>query len=154
MLQQRVNQINSEIQSKNRNQRDISEELVCLSLIVNTLDYLSDTLSALQGKLKNSMTNEKLSKKIDLKDVQEGKCDDLAANTVKAISQVITEKIGIVLDKEIPSCRRWNENEQSGDRSSFLASLKTILNHDIAIVHEVLVMSYHSLLNSQMSLYI
>lgn len=151
LLQLKVNQINSEIQQKNRNQRDISSELICLSLIVNTLDYLSDTLSALQGKLKNSMINERYAKKIDLKDIQEGKCDDLAANTVKAISQVITEKIGIVLDKEIPSCRKWNENEQSSDRSSFLLSLKTILNHDIAIVHEILVMAYHSLLNSQMS---
>ena len=115
------------------------------------MDYLSDTLSALQGKLQNSMTNQKLSKKIDLRDVQEGKCDDLAAKTVKCIAQVITEKIGIALDKEIPSCRRWNENEQSSDRSSFLNLLKNILNNDIAIIHSILVMSYHNLLNSQIS---
>merc|ERR1712154_372747 len=125
-------------------------ELVALTLIVNTMDYLSDTLTALQSKLVQSMSDNKLSKKIDLKDIQEGKSDDLAAKTVKCIAQMITQKIGYVLDKEVIGSRRWNDSEQSTERSSFLLSIKNILNRNVAVVHEILSLSYHSLLNSQM----
>ena len=152
MLNKRVTQTNNEIMSKNKSQKSIDQELISMALVVNTLDYLSDTLSALQGKLKNSMaSNEKLAKKIDLKDIEEGKCDDLAAKTVKCIAQMITQRIGFVLDKEVSQCRNWNDHDQSAERSSFLMSMKNILNNDIAIIHEILVLTYHSLLNSQMS---
>eukprot|EP01083_Nonionella_stella_P201914 738169_1 len=151
LLKKKVSVISNEIGSKNRSGKSIDTELVCLTLIVNTLDYLSDTLQALQGKLRNSMTDDSLANKIELKDIEEGKSDDLAAKTVKCIAQMITQKIGFVLDREVLNCRRWNEMDQSAERSSFLISLKKILNADIAIVHEVLVLGYHSLFNSQMS---
>jgi len=169
LLQSQVNATNAEISSRSRNQRGIDEQLITLCLVVNTLDYLSDTLSALQGKLRQSMLEsqhdsnnhvvdeerskkaERLANKIDLSDIQEGKCDDLAANTVKCIAQVITERIGVQLDREIASCRKWNEEEQSSDRSSFVNTLKETLTNDIGVVHSLLVIAYHNLLNSQMS---
>lgn len=57
----------------------------------------------------------------------------------------------VVLQCQVVQCRKWNDVDQSSERSAFLQSLKAILNRDVAIVHSILVLSHHNLFNSQMS---
>ncbi|ETO01717.1 hypothetical protein RFI_35722, partial [Reticulomyxa filosa] len=94
--------------------------------------------------------NSEYENKIDLSELKEKVFDETAAKTLEVLINNVANKIGAMLDRDLPNCRRWNDLQKTDDQSIFIAKLKEFLQKDVALVHWLVITHYHSHFNSQL----